>query len=149
MLGWNGDPSTWWYEVRPHVKYGTLELRVCDTQTTLREAAAIAAYIHALVAWLAERHDVLDVAERWRIEHNRFAAARHGLDASFADLSTGERRPVREILRQRLETLMPFAELLGCATELSALSLERNGAVGQREAGLEAVTAWLADRFLS
>jgi carboxylate-amine ligase len=148
MLRWIEDPKTWWYEVRPHVTYGTLELRVCDAQTTVREAAAIAAYAHALVAWLAERHEVLDVPDRWRIEHNRFAAARHGLDARFADLSTGERRPVREILHERLETLMPIAADLGCATELSTLSLERNGAVAQREVGLGAVTGWLADRFL-
>ena len=95
--------------------------------------AAIAAYVHALVAWLAERHEGLDAPERWRIEHNRFAAARHGLDASFADLETGERRPVRDILRERLETLAPVAERLGCASELAGLSLERNGAVRQRE----------------
>jgi glutamate---cysteine ligase / carboxylate-amine ligase len=148
MLRWAGDSKTWWFELRPHVVYGTLELRVCDTQTTLREAAAIAAYVHALVAWLAERHGELDVPERWRIEHNRFAAARHGLDASFADLKTGERRPVREILSERLEVLAPVAERLGCAAELTSLSLDRNGADRQRAIGLNGVAGWLADRFL-
>ncbi|WP_028065885.1 carboxylate-amine ligase [Solirubrobacter soli] len=149
MLRWTGDPKTWWFEVRPHVGYGTLELRVCDTQATVAEAASIAAYVHALVAWLAARHDVLTVPERWRIEHNRFAAARHGLDATFADLETGERRPVRAILRERIATLAPVAERLGCVSELAALSLERNGAIRQREVGLAAVTGWLADRFLA
>jgi carboxylate-amine ligase len=149
MLRWTGDPKTWWFELRPHVAYGTLELRVCDTQTTVAEAAAIAAYVHALVGWLAERHEALATPERWRIEHNRFAAARHGLDASFTDLETGERRPVRAILRERVETLAPVAERLGCASELAGLSLERNGAVRQREVGLAAVTGWLADRFLA
>src|SRR4051794_23075206 len=86
MLAWTGDPKTWWFEVRPHPVFGTLELRVCDAQATVAEAAGIAAFVHALVAWLADRDGDSKPAERWRIEHNRFAAARHGLDAEFADL---------------------------------------------------------------
>jgi carboxylate-amine ligase len=148
MLRWAGDPRTWWFEARPHVGFGTLELRVCDAQTTLAEAAGVAAYVHALVAWLAERgggpaHDT------WRIAENRFLAARHGLDAELADLDTGVRRPVREILADRVRTLMPVAERLGCAGELAALDLEANGAIRQRAAGVEHVSRWLADQFLA
>jgi carboxylate-amine ligase len=150
MLRWTGDPRQWWYELRPHVTYGTLEVRVCDTQTTVDEAAAVAAFVHALVAWLIERHEAgeqLATAETWRIAENRFAAARHGLDAHFADLVTGERQPVRELLHRRLEQLRPVAARIGCAEELAGLSLAANGAIRQREVGLERVTGWLADRF--
>ena len=86
--------------------------------------------------------------ERWKIEHNRFAAARYGLDATFTDLDTGERRPVRDILAERLDTLAPVAERLGCGEELTSVSLERNGAIRQREAGVNGAVGWLADRFL-
>ena len=96
MLRWAGDPKTWWFEVRPHLTFGTLELRVCDSQTTLAEAASVAAFAHALVAWLADQWQELAAPESWRIEMNRFAAARSGLDAVFADLETGEQRPVRD-----------------------------------------------------
>jgi glutamate---cysteine ligase / carboxylate-amine ligase len=148
MLAWStADPASWWWEVRPHVKYGTLEVRVCDTQTTLAEAAAIAAYVHALVAWLVERGGG-EAPESWRISENRFAAARHGLDGALIDYTTGERRPVRELVAARLETLRPVAERLGCAAELAGLSLEANGAIRQRAVGLERVTGWLANRFL-
>ena len=86
----------------------------------LAEAAAIAAYVHALVGWLAEGHEALATPDRWRIEHNRFAAARRGLDASFSDLETGARRPLRAILRAPLKTEVvaprprpdPIAELI-------------------------------------
>ncbi len=151
MLRWTGDPKQWWFEVRPHVSYGTLELRVCDTQTTVAEAAAVSAFAHSLVAWLKERYDAgeaLGAPESWRIEENRFRAARDGLDASFGDLVTGERRPFREILRDRLKTLAPVAERIDCAAELAAVPLERNGAMRQREVGLDAVAGWLADRFV-
>jgi carboxylate-amine ligase len=149
MLRWIGDPKTWWYELRPHILHGTLELRVCDAQTTVLEAAAISAYAQALIAWLAERDEVPVAHETWRIEHNRFAAARYGLDATFTDVLTGERRPVRDILGERLDALAPVAERLGCGAELAGISLERNGAHRQREAGVHTATSWLADRFLS
>ena len=55
MLAWAGDPKTWWFELRPHLRYGTLELRVCDSQTTLGRGRRDAAFVHALVVWLAER----------------------------------------------------------------------------------------------
>jgi carboxylate-amine ligase len=148
MLHWAGDPKTWWFEVRPHLRFGTLELRVCDAQTTLAEGAGILAYVHALVVWLAERGGG-PVHDTWRIAENRFWAARYGLDAELADLDTGERRPVREVLAERLETLRPVAERLGCADELAGLSLQENGAIRQRAVGAEGVTRWLADRFLA
>ena len=147
MLQWAGDPRSWWFELRPHPEFGTLELRVCDAQTTVGEAAAIAAYAHALVAWLAES-GADDVPDTWRIAENRFAAARHGLDAVFRDLRSGEPRPVREIVRDRARILTPFAQQLGCADELAALSVESNGASRQRIVGLGGVMSWLADRFL-
>jgi len=148
MLSWAGDPKTWWFEVRPHVRFGTLELRVCDAQTTVAEAAGIAAFAHALVVWLAERGGG-PVHDTWRISENRFLAARHGLDAELADLATGKRRPVRDILGERLEQLAGVAQRLGCAEELAGISLEVNGALRQREVGLDGVTRWLADRFLA
>jgi len=150
MLRWTGDPKSWWYELRPHVGFGTLELRVCDTQTTLADAAAVAAFAHALIAWLHERAGELGTPDSWRIAENRWRTARHGLDAELADLVSGEPRPARELLRERLATLVPVAERIGCAGELEGAHalIECNGALRQRAAGLENVSAWLADRFL-
>lgn len=152
------EPRLWWWELRPHTAFGTLELRVPDAQTTVAEAAAVAAVAHALVAWLAERYDARDrlpVHARWRIEENRWSASRHGVDGTLADLETGERRATRERLHELLELLAPTAARLGCAAELAhARSLvECNGAIRQRkvvaEAGVHGLAAWLADRFLA
>jgi carboxylate-amine ligase len=160
MLDWGRasglavEPGRWWWELRPHVTYGTLEIRVCDTQPTTRDAAAVAAFAHSLVVWLAERYEQgepLAVDESWRIAENRFIAARHGLDGRLADLVTGERTPVREILSRRLEQLAPVASRIGCADELADVEalIERNGAIRQREVGLPGATRWLTERFLS
>ena len=75
-LAWSvPEPGSWWWELRPHLNFGTLELRVFDAQTTLEEAAAVTAFAHCLVAWLAERDD-LDAPPSWRIAENRWAALR-------------------------------------------------------------------------
>ncbi len=149
---------TWWWELRPHMSYGTLEFRVPDAQSSVADAMAIAAVAQALVAWLAERHDAGErdhVAEPWVIAENRWSACRHGLDGTMADLQTGVRRATRDCLDELLDTLAPVAERLGSRNELDrarALTI-RNGAIAQREVaaegGVRAATAWLAERFLA
>lgn len=49
------DARRWWWELRLHPTFGTIEVRVADTQTTTGETAAVAAVVHALVTWLARR----------------------------------------------------------------------------------------------
>jgi carboxylate-amine ligase len=152
-----GDPARWWWELRPHVVHGTLELRVPDAQATVDESAAVAAVAQALVISLAERHDAgeaLPVHETWRIEENRWSACRHGVEGQLHDLDDGSPRPTRARLHELLDELEPVAERLGSAAELEgARSLvERNGAIRVREAAggdPRAATAWLAERFLA
>jgi carboxylate-amine ligase len=148
------EPGRWWWELRPHLVHGTLEARVPDAQATVEDAAAVAALVQCLVAWLAARHDAGELGEpapTWRIEENRWAACRHGLDANLADLATGAAVPARELLAARVEQLAPTARELGCAVELrrAGALLEAGGAERQRAAaaggaGARGAAAWLA-----
>jgi glutamate---cysteine ligase / carboxylate-amine ligase len=151
------SPRVWWWELRAHPVFGTLEIRVPDAQTTLDEAAAVAAFAHSLTGWLAERFDAgeqLGCNPSWRIAENRWAAASRGVEGMLADLASGELRPARERLAELLEELEPVAARLGCAPELAgcAALVERNGAMRQREVaaseGLPVLARWLAERFL-
>jgi glutamate---cysteine ligase / carboxylate-amine ligase len=161
-LGWGAaadvvpDPGVWWWELRPHPRWGTLELRVPDAQATVNDAGAVAALAHALVGWLAERHadgDRLGADPTWRIEENRWSACRDGVEGTLADLRTGERRPTRDRLHELIDAVAPTAARLGCDAELERARglVERNGAMRMRavagEGGVEAVAAWLAERF--
>ena len=150
------DARRWWWELRPHPAFGTLELRVPDAQATVADAAAVAALVHSLTAWLAARHDAGEefaVADTWRLEENRWSAARSGMDAELADLQTGARAPARERLAALVEQLASVASELGCAAELASVErlARRNGAVRQREVaeqgGPRAVAEWLADAY--
>src|SRR3954453_13525548 len=117
------EPGQWWFELRLHLTYGTVEVRVPDAQTTVAETAAIAAVVHALVARLAERYEAgepLDVAATWRIGENRWAACRHGLDARLADLVTGEATPARARLHPVPAALEPAAARRGRAAPRAA-----------------------------
>jgi carboxylate-amine ligase len=147
------DARRWWWELRPHPAFGTLEVRVPDAQATVADAAAVVALVHALIGWLAARHDAgepLETADVWRLEENRWSAARWGMDAELADLRTGERTPARECLAWLVAELAPVAADLGCAAELATVEAlaASNGAARQREAaaggGPRAAAAWLA-----
>jgi carboxylate-amine ligase len=148
------DPGAWWWELRPHPRYGTLEFRVPDSQRTLADAAAIAAVIQALVVWLAEAESARAAAPTWRIEENRWSACRHGVEGSMADLETGAVSSTRSHLRDLLGALAPMSDRLGSRSLLEhALGMtEINGAVSQRrilrEAGAEAVARHLVEGFL-
>jgi len=150
------EPRLWWWELRPHPTWGTLELRAPDAQTALSDAAGVVVVAQALVAWLAERFDAgerLPVAPTWRIEENRFAALRDGLDATLADLDGGALAPVRARLGALIDALEPVAERLGAAPlhpHARALA-QRNGALRQRavaaERGVRGLVAWMAERY--
>ena len=152
-----GDPGQWWWELRPHPRLGTLELRVPDAQTTLKEAAGLIAFVHALVATLAARADAGDLppaVPTWRIQENRFAALRDGVEGSLADLGSARRWQTRERLLGLVDEVAPMAVRLGSAAMLAhtRASIDSNGALRQRQAcsehGLDGLPAWLAQRFL-
>jgi glutamate---cysteine ligase / carboxylate-amine ligase len=150
------EPGAWWWELRPHPRYGTLEFRVPDSQRTISDAAAIAAVIQALVVWLAESEAGAAQAAvpTWRIEENRWSACRHGVEGSMADLETGAVRSTRWRLNGLLEALAPVAGRLGSTSLLdhAAEMVEVNGAITQRqimrEEGAVAVARHLTQGFL-
>ncbi len=150
------DPGRWWWELRPHVAHGTLELRVPDAQTTVADAAGVIALARAVVVWLAERWDageVLPVPESWVVAENRWAACRAGVDGEFADVLTGERRPARAAVAALLDAVAPTAARLGddlapAHALLAAPGYERRRATAA-EVGVGGLAPGLADAFLA
>jgi carboxylate-amine ligase len=150
--------QTWWWELRLHPSFGTLEFRVPDAQSTVADAAAITAVVQALVAWLGERYgdgEQLPVAPTRQIVENRWSACRHGEEGQMAELdASAQRRPTRDLLREMIERLAPVASRLQAQRPLGhALSLvDVNGSIAQRQAarqgGAEGVIRWLSERFL-
>ncbi|MDA0170330.1 YbdK family carboxylate-amine ligase [Solirubrobacter taibaiensis] len=136
------DTRRWWFELRLHATYGTLEMRVPDAQASVADVHGVAAFAFGLVEALAARYDAgepLPVHDSWRIDENRWSAMRDGVGGTLADLDTGERVPTRELLHSRVPDLHPETERL----------IEANGAIRTRQAGLDGAAAYLVDQFLS
>jgi carboxylate-amine ligase len=112
-LRWCGfdDPRQWWWELRLHPVFGTVEIRVPDTQATIADTAAVATVAYEL----ATRLEPAPPAESWKLDQNRWAACRHGLDAVMTDPHTGARATARERLTRALGEAPP--ELAGAARQ--------------------------------
>ena len=115
-----------WWSVRPHHSFGTVEVRICDAQTTGAEADALAALIVACVRRAAAEVDAgetpPDLPGRL-IEENMWRAIRYGLDGRLLDLQA----PVIEEF-DAAETLDRLNAWAGSDVVLPS----RNGAQRQR-----------------
>lgn len=149
-----------WWDLRPHPRLGTIEVRICDAQTRLENVAVLVALVQSLVATLAERYDrdaSLPCQPVTLIAENKWRAVRYGLDAELVDLTRDEQRPARQALRELAELAGPAAKRLGCADELALLDrvLDRGDGAGEQRAAAEAaggsllgVAQWLCHATL-
>jgi carboxylate-amine ligase len=132
-----GDYTYLWYDVRPHPNFGTVEVRVMDSQTRVEHTLALAALVQAMVKELCEHFESGGELSRYpyeMLDENKWLAARHGLGAQLVDLPLQERVPVPELARRLMVRLRPHAEALGSESEFDCLEdiLERgNGASRQ------------------
>jgi glutamate---cysteine ligase / carboxylate-amine ligase len=115
-----------WWDIRPHPRLGTVEIRICDAVTRVEHAVSIAAYCQSLVKHLCERFDrgeEIPSFHRILTSENKWLAARYGLEAPVMDLVTGRRNrvPVSQLIRRTLRDVEPHARELGCERELEGV----------------------------
>jgi len=120
-----------WWSVRPHLSFGTVEVRICDAQPTSQESDALAALIVACVAQAARDVDEgrphSDPPGRL-IEENMWRAIRHGLDGRLIDLERAQEYEARGAVERLLDWTAPVRAELGLDVALP----EANGAQRQR-----------------
>ena len=128
-----------WWDIRPHPKWGTIEVRICDAVTRLEDAVAIAAYCQSVVKLLCERYEAgqeIPTFHRILTSENKWLAARYGLDAPIMDLPSGRRNrvPISKLVRRTLRDLQPHARELGCDDELDGIRalLDRGNSAEQQ-----------------
>jgi len=152
------EPTFLWWDARPQPRFGTVEVRIMDVQTSVDETAALVALVQSIA-----RREVLEKEAIRSVGHspevlveNRFLAARDGMDARLIDPARERRVPARAQLEELLEICAPHAEALGCAAELEGIRplAARTGAdrqleIARDEARLPGLVAALADAFLA
>jgi glutamate---cysteine ligase / carboxylate-amine ligase len=125
-----------WWSVRPHHRFGTVEVRICDAQTRGDESFALAGLIAACIAQTAIDYDEYGYAGRGapledrEIEENLWRAIRHGAGGRMIDFRRGIEVETRQMLESILEWTEPARSQLGIEVELP----DRNGAERAREA---------------
>ncbi len=152
------EPTYLWWDVRPQPRFGTVEVRILDVQSTVAETMAIVALVQSLARLEIEEGfappELLDRPEV--LEENRFIAARDGMDARLLDPVREALVPARLLLDQMLEACLPHAHDLGCQEELATVRAlaDNTGAGRQLELGrgdqhLPELVGALADLFTS
>ncbi|MGI8945855.1 MAG: carboxylate-amine ligase, partial [Thermoleophilaceae bacterium] len=122
-----------WWSVRPHHFFGTVEVRICDAQSSGEDSTALAGLIVACAAQAALDHDdgvEVEHPPRRLVEENLWRAIRHGLDGKLIDLERGEQFPAAAAGDRLLAWTAPARAALGIDSVLPS----ENGAQRQRRA---------------
>ena len=115
------DGTKLWWDVRPSVRFPTLEMRISDVCTRLEDTVCVAALY---VSWLRMLYRLRARNQRWRhyprmfIAENRWRAQRYGIDQGLVDFGRGAVVGYPELLDEMIELCAEDAEALGCASEV-------------------------------
>jgi carboxylate-amine ligase len=118
------DYTYLWYDVRPHPKLGTVEMRVMDGQTRVEHTLGLAALVQAMVKEIGEHFDAGKRLSHYpyeMLDENKWLAARHGLDGELVDLPKQTRVPTRDLARRVMDRLREHAQDCGSADELECI----------------------------
>ena len=115
------DASKVWWDVRPSIKFPTLEMRICDICTRVEDTICIAAIYRC---WLRMLYRLRMKNQRWRlyskllIGENRWRAHRYGSDRGLIDFGQGVVVPFADLLEEMLEHIREDAINLDCVAEV-------------------------------
>jgi len=126
-LGSVVEATQLWWSVRPHHAFGTVEVRICDAQTSGPESTALAGLIVAVVAQTAldldeGRLDGMEPLRDREIEENLWRAIRYGMDGKKIDFRRGVELEARQVLEELLEWTAPARSGLGIEVDLPELN---------------------------
>ena len=122
-----------WWSIRPHHRFGTIEVRMCDAQTAADDSTALAGLMVACVAQAALDHDegaTPPPPPARVIEENMWRAIRHGLAGRMIDADRGQEYPARALPERLLAWTAPARAALGVDPALP----HEDGAERQRHA---------------
>ncbi|MBI1293649.1 carboxylate-amine ligase [bacterium] len=114
-------PGHIWWDIRPHHRFPTLEIRICDMMPNIEDVLAMTALVQAIVAWmvdLRQRNMTFRLYERILIAENKWRALRYGLAGKLIDFGIAQEVDVRDLIRELLERIEPIADRLGSRAEI-------------------------------
>lgn len=132
-----GDATKIWWDVRPHPKFGTLEIRISDICTRVDEAVCITAILQSIVKMLL---DLREHNQSWRvyrshhIVENKWRAMRYGIEGRLVDYGKEEEVPMEFLALELMKYLEEPARKLGCWNEVQYVeTILREGTSADRQ----------------
>ena len=140
------DATRLWWDIRPSVRYPTLEMRSTDIATRAEDAVTLAALYVSLLSML---YRLREDNQRWRIysrmlvNENVWRAQRYGTDEGLIDYGLGEIVPFADLLDEIIELVRPDAEMLDCVEEVEQARniLERGTSADRQRAAFAKAVA--------
>ncbi len=114
------DPSKIWWDIRPHCRFPTLEMRIADICTRMDDGITVAALYASLLSMLIR---LRRSNQRWRgynnllINENRWRVQRHGYEKGLIDFGVGKLVDYAELLDEILDITAEDQQQLGCVEE--------------------------------
>jgi carboxylate-amine ligase len=129
-------PADVWWNIRPSLRYPTLELRIADACPRLDDALCIAGLFRAMVNYAIQSPQqswVDDPMTRVITLENRWRAKRYGLRGPFIEPSTRRALPFSEWLDSVLHQLQEHIAVGDESAVQHARSLTRDGGSAQAQ----------------
>lgn len=144
------DASKIYWDMRPAVRFPTLEFRVTDVCLTVDEAVLITGLIRGLVQTCVEEIDnavPLRPVRNEVLQAAKWQAARFGLDETLIDPQAMQSIPARQVVSHLLAYIKPALESFGDYAEIKSLitKLFRNGNGATRQRAVYAKNESLED----
>ncbi len=131
------DATKLWWDIRPHTRFPTLEMRICDIGTRIDDTLTVAALYACIISMLRRlrRNN-----QRWRqysnmlIQENRWLAQRYGYSKGLVDFGIGTIVPYAELLDEIIDLVREDAEALDCMDEINnARDILKRGTSAHRQ----------------
>jgi carboxylate-amine ligase len=122
-----------WWSIRPHLSFGTVEVRICDAQSTAAESEGLTGLIVACVGQALRDIDEgvpFEDPARRMVEENFWRAIRYGQDGRLIDLDRAEEYAAAAAGERLMAWTAPVRAEMGLEPSFPAL----NGAQRQRRA---------------
>ncbi len=113
-----------WWDARPNLGLGTLELQACDAPQTLREASAMMGFAQAVVVWLLRNYEagnLIPQQDRWIVRENKWRATRFGIDAELVTNQGGRLATVRDFFARVVDELGDLVDQLDVRDQFEVL----------------------------
>lgn len=105
-----------WWDIRPNLEYGTIEVRIADCPPTIKEVEAIVALVHSLAVFIDTELAAgrkFSPPPEWILRENKWRASRHGVQCDLIKDLKGTSVPFSEVWQEIRDSAKSVCQSFG------------------------------------